>query len=184
MYPALQTITFDTITGQQSSLADYAGKVVLIVNVASKCGLTAQYEELVKLYDQYKDRGFTILGFPANNFLGQEPGTNQDIATFCSATYGVDFPMAAKISVKGDDIHPLYSALITAQPHAVRNPDSDFEKLLHDKGLISGQENDIQWNFEKFLISEQGEVISRFAPDITPLDERITQAIESALIDE
>lgn len=181
MSSSLESITFETNDGQTSSLADYAGKVVLVVNVASKCGLTPQYEELVKLHEQYKDRGFTVLGFPANNFLGQEPGTNEEIATFCRATYGVDFPIAAKISVKGDDIHPLYQALIAAAPQAVRNKGGDFEQLLTDKGLSNVEDSDITWNFEKFLISDEGEVLQRFAPDVTPLDPRITDAIDAAL---
>ncbi|MFM2484186.1 glutathione peroxidase [Celerinatantimonas yamalensis] len=181
MSQPISTIAFDMIDGQSSSLNDYANKVILVVNVASKCGLTPQYEQLVSLYHQYQAQGLVIIGFPANNFAGQEPGSNGEIATFCSATYGVDFPMASKISVNGDDRHPLYQALIDAQPNAVRNQNSQLEQKLTEKGLASKNETDITWNFEKFLVNRQGDVISRFAPDITPIDERITNAIKAAI---
>lgn len=174
-------IPFNKIDGTSTSLEDFSDSVVLLVNVASKCGLTPQYEQLVEVYNKYKEQGFTVLGFPANNFGAQEPGSNQEIATFCSATYGVDFPMAEKVSVNGEDRHPLYQALIDAYPHALHNEDSALEKLLADKGLAPEDDTDIMWNFEKFLINRKGLVIGRFAPDITPDDPRIIDAIKQAL---
>ncbi|MFM2477032.1 glutathione peroxidase [Celerinatantimonas sp. MCCC 1A17872] len=181
MSNAITQIPFNKIDGTPTSLEEFSGSVVLIVNVASKCGLTPQYEQLVELYHQYKDKGLVVLGFPANNFAAQEPGSNGEIATFCSATYGVDFPMAEKISVNGDDRHPLYQALIDAKPHALRNAGMSFEKRLKEKGLGVENETDVTWNFEKFLVSRDGEVIGRFAPDIVPTDERVTSEIEKAL---
>lgn len=181
MSQSITTIPFNKLDGTPTSLAEFSGSLVLLVNVASKCGLTPQYEQLVELYHQYKDKGLTVIGFPANNFAAQEPGSNSEIATFCRATYGVDFPMAEKISVNGDDRHPLYQALIDAMPQALRNPDKGFEKRLQEKGLGAKKESDITWNFEKFLINRNGEVIGRFAPDIEPTDKRITSSIEKAL---
>ncbi|CAG9296445.1 glutathione peroxidase [Celerinatantimonas diazotrophica] len=181
MSQSITQIPFNKLDGTPTSLEEFSGSVVLIVNVASKCGLTPQYEQLVELYHQYKDKGLVVLGFPANNFASQEPGSNSEIATFCSATYGVDFPMAEKISVNGADRHPLYQALIAAKPDTLRNPDMSFEKRLKDKGLGVENESDITWNFEKFLLSTDGQVIGRFAPDIEPTDQRITSTIEKAL---
>lgn len=151
----LYDIPVDRIDGSQASLGDYAGKVLLVVNVASKCGLTPQYDGLEALYRSYKDKGLTVVGFPANNFMGQEPGTNEEIQEFCRLTYGVDFPMFAKISVKGEDRHPLYDAL-------------------------AGDE-DISWNFEKFLIGRDGKVAARFAPKTVPEDPAVIAAIEAEL---
>jgi len=151
----LYDIPVDRIDGSKTSLGDYAGRVLLVVNVASKCGLTPQYDGLEALYRTYKDKGLTVLGFPANNFMGQEPGTNAEIQEFCRLTYGVDFPMFAKISVKGEDRHPLYDAL-------------------------AGDE-DISWNFEKFLIGRDGKVAARFAPKTVPEDPGVIAAIEAEL---
>ncbi|WP_029076073.1 glutathione peroxidase [Kaistia adipata] len=151
----LYDIPVNRIDGSQASLGDYAGRVLLVVNVASKCGLTPQYDGLEALYRTYKDKGLTVVGFPANNFAGQEPGSNAEIQDFCRLTYGVDFPMFAKISVKGDDRHPLYDAL-------------------------AGDE-DISWNFEKFLIGRNGRVAARFAPKTVPEDPAIVSAIEAEL---
>jgi glutathione peroxidase len=151
----LYDIPVDRIDGSQASLGDYAGRVLLVVNVASKCGLTPQYDGLEALYRAYKDKGLTVVGFPANNFMGQEPGTNEEIQEFCRLTYGVDFPMFAKISVKGEDRHPLYDAL-------------------------AGDE-DISWNFEKFLIGRDGKVAARFSPKTVPEDPAVVAAIESEL---
>ncbi|CAG9000948.1 MAG: Thioredoxin/glutathione peroxidase BtuE [Candidatus Celerinatantimonas neptuna] len=181
MSQSIQSIPFNKINGQSTSLNEYAGSVVLIVNVASKCGLTPQYEELVKIYNQYKEKGLVILGFPANNFAEQEPGSNAEIETFCSATYGVDFPMAEKISVNGDNRHPLYQSLIQEKLHPLRNPNSELEKKLDELGFAPKNDTDITWNFEKFLVSREGKVIGRFAPDIAPADARIIQAIQAAL---
>ncbi|MBU2671061.1 glutathione peroxidase [Actinoplanes bogorensis] len=152
---AIQEIPLTTITGGSSTLGDYAGQVLLVVNVASKCGLTPQYEGLEKLHERLRDQGFSVLGFPANDFAGQEPGTDEEIAEFCSSTFGVQFPMFSKITVLGPERHALYDALAGDQ--------------------------DVQWNFEKFLISRTGEVVGRFAPSVTPDDPELTAAIEREL---
>jgi glutathione peroxidase len=154
--------TLNSIDGKLAPLAQYRGKVVLLVNVASRCGYTPQYAGLEKVYEQYKDRGFVILGFPANNFGAQEPGTDQEIKTFCSSKYNVTFPMYSKISVKGADIHPLY-------------------QFLTDKQANPKTGGDIQWNFTKFLVGKDGQVIARFEPAVTPESAEVTAAIEKAL---
>jgi glutathione peroxidase len=177
----LKQIAFKRMDGSDAKLADFEGSVVLIVNVASACGLTPQYEGLEKLYEQKREQGLVVLGFPANNFGAQEPGTNEEIAAFCTGTFGVQFPMAQKISVKGDDTHPLYAQMIAAQPTATQNPNSDLRAKLVSYGLGPANDTDVMWNFEKFLINRKGEVVGRFAPDITPADPRITAAIEAAL---
>jgi glutathione peroxidase len=155
---AIQDITLKTIAGADDSLAAHAGKVLLVVNVASKCGLTPQYDGLEQLYRTYGERGFEVLGFPANDFGAQEPGTNDEIADFCRTNFSVDFPMFAKISVKEPDQHPLYAELVKTTP----------------AGPIS-------WNFEKFLIGRDGEVIARFGPRTAPDDAALVAAIEAAL---
>ena len=152
-------IPFSTITGEKASLADYQGKVILLVNVASKCGYTKQYAGLEKLYRKYKDDGLVILGFPANNFGGQEPGTNEQILEFCTSTFDVTFPMMSKISVKGDDIHPLYKYLTTE----------------------SGFSGDIKWNFTKFLLDRDGKPVARFESAVEPMSEEIVGDIEKLL---
>ena len=149
-----------TITGEKQTLKPYQGKVMLIVNVASKCGFTPQYEGLEKLYETYKDRGLVILGFPSNQFGSQEPGTNAQIATFCSLTYGVSFPMFAKIDVNGKEAHPLYIY------------------LKHKAPGVLGTES-IKWNFTKFLINKEGQVVERFGSATKP--EELTGAIEKLL---
>jgi glutathione peroxidase len=154
--------TLNSIDGQPASLAAYKGKVVLLVNVASKCGYTPQYSALESTYEKYKDRGFIIVGIPANNFGAQEPGSNQEIKTFCSSKYHVTFPMMAKVSVKGDDITPLY-------------------QFLTDKSSNPQSGGEIKWNFTKFLIGPDGRVITRFEPEITPDSPQVTSAIEAAL---
>jgi len=154
--------TLNSIDGKPAPLAQYKGKVVMIVNVASFCGYTPQYEGLEKLYEKYKDQGFVILGFPANNFGAQEPGTNEEIKTFCTRNYSVTFPMYAKISVKGADKHPLYQFLTDKQT----NPSSGGE---------------IQWNFTKFLIGRDGKVIARFESAVTPESAEVNSAVEKAL---
>ena len=173
------------ITGEAASLGDYRGKVLLIVNVASKCGLTPQYEGLEKLYRGYKSRGLEILGFPANDFGAQEPGTNQEIQKFCSSSYDVSFPMFEKIAVTGAGTHPLYQHLTEAQPTAQLNEPAfrgGLDKFLAGIGApATAPEPGILWNFEKFLVGRDGEVLARFAPDMLPDDHRITRAIEAAL---
>jgi glutathione peroxidase len=154
--------TLNSIDGKPAPLSQYQGKVVLIVNVASRCGYTPQYEGLEKVYEKYKDKGFVILGFPANNFGGQEPGTNEEIKTFCSSKYSVKFPLYSKISVKGDDIHPLY-------------------RFLTDKQANPATGGDIKWNFTKFLVGKDGKVIARFEPAVTPESAEVAAAIEKAL---
>ena len=181
--PALAgPITVERIDGAPSSLREFAGKVVLVVNVASKCGLTPQYEGLEALYESQRDRGLVLAGFPANNFGSQEPGANDEIATFCSMTYGVQFPMFAKISVKGSDQHPLYRELTAQQPQAIQASGSDFRAKLAGHGIEADDPADVQWNFEKFLIGRDGHVVARFAPDVAPDDPLLLAAIERELL--
>jgi glutathione peroxidase len=177
---ALQDIQLDSIRDEETSLGEYAGSVLLVVNVASKCGLTPQYEGLEALYQRYVDDGLIVLGFPANNFGGQEPGTNDEIAEFCSSTYAVSFPMFSKISVLGEDQHPLYTELTSQAPFA----EGDKEELratLRKHGMSPTEDPDVLWNFEKFLVSRQGAVIGRFAPAVAPEDPTLVQAIEREL---
>jgi glutathione peroxidase len=151
--------TVNTSKGEPKRLSDYRGQVLLVVNVASQCGLTPQYAGLQKLYEEYKDRGFVILGFPCNDFGGQEPGTMQEIEQFCSVNYGVTFPLFEKVRILGDGKHPLYQWLTTnAEP-----------------------QGDVQWNFEKFLIGKNGSIAARFSPKVTPEDAELRQQIEKAL---
>jgi glutathione peroxidase len=159
----LTEIPINELDGTPSSLGAHAdGKVALVVNVASKCGLTYQYEGMERLHEAYADRGFTVLGVPCNQFLEQEPGSADEIATFCSTTYGVTFPMYEKIDVNGDDRHPIYDELTQVK----------------DAG---GHDGDIRWNFEKFLLSPDGEIIARFDPGTEPEAPEIVEAIEAAL---
>jgi glutathione peroxidase len=174
-------IPIHKIDGTPAALAEFAGEVLLVVNVASKCGLTPQYAQLEKLYEAQKARGLQILGFPANNFGSQEPGTNAEIAQFCSSSYGVSFPMFEKISVGGSDRHPLYAALIEAQPQATEAPGSDFKAKLAGYGMKQEHPTDVLWNFEKFLIARDGTVAGRFAPDMTPDDPLLLAAIDAEL---
>jgi len=176
----VQNIPVNTIDGKPSSLKDFAGSVLLVVNVASKCGLTPQYEALEKIYEEKKDKGFAVLGFPANNFGAQEPGSNAEIAEFCSLTYSVKFPMFEKISVVGDDQHPLYKELTSSAPRAQGDPDA-FRDRLKGFGMTPNQDPDVLWNFEKFLIGKDGNVVARFAPTMTPDDPAIVAAIEAEL---
>jgi len=150
------------LTGGSLPAERFAGNVVLVVNVASKCGLTPQYEGLERLQQRYGDRGFTVLGVPSNQFAGQEPGTAEEIQTFCSMTYGTSFPMTAKLDVNGPDRHPLYAELVAATDAA-------------------GEAGDVQWNFEKFLVAPGGEVLARFRPPVDPEADEVVAAIEAAL---
>jgi len=151
-----------TLAGEETSLSEQKGKALLLVNVASKCGLTPQYEGLERLQREYADRGFSVLGFPCNQFMGQEPGSAEEIQTFCSTTYGVTFPLYEKIDVNGASRHPIYDTLTSV-------PDAE------------GQAGDIQWNFEKFLVSPGGEVVARFRPTTQPDAAELVAAIESNL---
>jgi glutathione peroxidase len=155
-------IPISDLEGSPSSLEPYQGKAILAVNVASRCGLTPQYEGLERLQKRYGDRGFTVLGFPCNQFMGQEPGTAEEIREFCSTTYGVTFPLYEKIDVNGANRHPIYERLTAV---------TDSE----------GQAGDIQWNFEKFLISPDGQTVQRFRPGVQPEDDVVVQAIEGVL---
>jgi glutathione peroxidase len=159
---SLYDIPLKTLNGAETSLADYKGKAVLVVNVASKCGLTPQYEGLENLQKRYEDRGFTVLGAPCNQFGGQEPGTSEEIESFCSMTYGVTFPMLDKLEVNGDGRHALYSELTATS-------DAD------------GAAGDVQWNFEKFLVTPEGTVAARFRPQTLPESDEVVTAIEAQL---
>ena len=156
------SIEFTTIDGEKVSMADYAGHAVLVVNVASECGLTPQYEGLQELADDFQDRGFFVLGFPCNQFMGQEPGDEADIKDFTTGKYGITFPLSAKVDVNGEGQHPLYAELTKAA-------DAD------------GEAGDVQWNFEKFLISPEGEVVGRFRPKVEPGSPELVAAIEEQL---
>ena len=154
--------TLHSLKGDPASVGDYQGQTLLMVNVASKCGLTPQYEGLERLQKTYGDKGFTVLGFPCNQFGGQEPGSSEEIATFCSATYGVTFPLFEKVEVNGDNRHPIYEELVAF-------PDAE------------GEAGDIQWNFEKFLVSPTGEIVQRFRPMVDPEAPELIDAIEANL---
>jgi len=160
--PAIHDVKINTLDGTPTSLSEYKGKALLMVNVASKCGLTPQYNGLEKIHEKYADRGFAVLGFPCNQFGGQEPGSAEEIATFCSTSFGVTFPMFEKIDVNGEGRHPLYDELTAAA-------DAD------------GKAGDIAWNFEKFLISPEGEVVGRYRPLVEPESPELEQAIEAQL---
>jgi glutathione peroxidase len=179
MSQTVYDIPVSTLEGQPSSLADYRGKALLVVNVASKCGLTPQYEGLEKLYREQREAGLEVLGFPANDFMGQEPGSEDEIRQFCTLTYDVTFPMFAKIAVTGEGMHPLYEALIDAQPAATG--EGPLREKLAGLGLPPNPAPGILWNFEKFLVGRDGQVIARFAPDVTPDDPRLREAVERAL---
>lgn len=166
------------IDGTTVSLRDYEGRVLLIVNVASKCGLTPQYDGLEKLYERFKGRGFEVLGFPSNEFAGQEPGSNAEIADFCKTKFGVKFPLFEKISVNGVDRHPLYTEMIQAQPARINTVDENLASKLASHNLLPKSPTDVMWNFEKFLVNRRGDVVARFAPDIEPDDAKILKAIE------
>jgi glutathione peroxidase len=181
MPTSIEHIPLKTIDGNDSSLGAYAGKVRLVVNVASRCGLTPQYTALEALYEKYRERGFEILGFPANEFGSQEPGTDAEIKEFCAKSYDVRFPIFSKIVVKGAGQHPLYAALIDARPSARVLPGSDLRAKLVGYGIPVGEPKEILWNFEKFLVDRQGNVVDRFAPDVVPDAEVVVSAIEREL---
>jgi len=176
---ALSDIPLTRIDGTQDTLAAHQGKVLLVVNVASKCGLTPQYTGLEALYQDKRAQGLEVLGFPANNFMGQEPGTDDEISSFCSLNYDVKFPLYSKISVLGADQHPLYAGLTAAQPAATG--DGPFREKLTGYGVNPERKEDVLWNFEKFLIGRNGEVAGRFAPDVTADDPRLVAAIDAEL---
>ncbi|APA67390.1 MULTISPECIES: glutathione peroxidase [unclassified Janthinobacterium] len=181
MSESIYDIPLRRINGEASSLDAYRGKVVLVVNVASACGLTPQYAGLEKLYEDKQADGLVVAGFPANEFGAQEPGGNDEIADFCRGTFGVQFPMFEKIVVKGPGQHPLYQRLVQEQPRAQEKPGSDFRAKLAGYGITQEQPDDVLWNFEKFLISKEGKVVGRFAPDTTVDDALLRDAIEREL---
>jgi glutathione peroxidase len=160
--PTIYDVQIADLHGKPLDLAQFRGVVALVVNVASRCGLTPQYAMLEEMHERYADRGFSVLGVPCNQFGGQEPGSAEQIATFCSNTYGVTFPMTEKVEVNGEARHPLYARLVTTTD-------------------AQGQAGDIQWNFEKFLVSPDGQVVARFRPQTQPLSDEVVQAIESVL---
>ena len=180
MAEKIYEIPVKTIDGEKTNLGGYKGEVLLVVNVASKCGLTPQYEGLQKLYSEYKDKGFEVLGFPANNFMGQEPGTEDEIKSFCNTNFNVSFPMFSKVSTKGDDQHELYKYLTETKPVTDVN-DGSLEEKLKGFGSERSEPSEVLWNFEKFLIGKNGEIAARFAPDVTPEDERLTSKIEAEI---
>ena len=179
MAATLYDIPVKQIDGVPSNLANYRGKVLLVVNVASKCGLTPQYEGLESLYQEKHAQGLEVLGFPANNFGGQEPGTDNEIKDFCSTKFDVHFPLFSKISVLGEDQHPLYAALTAAQPAAIG--DGPFRERLKGYGINPQNAKDVLWNFEKFLLDRSGKVVARFAPDVAANDPRLVAAIDTEL---
>jgi glutathione peroxidase len=181
MTTAIEQIPFTGMDGAATSLAAYAGKVRLLVNVASKCGLTPQYEGLEKLYTAKQADGLVVIGFPANEFGAQEPGTNDEISSFCSLNYGVSFPLSQKLVVKGDGQHALYQALTSAQPAAVDTHDGAFATKLATYGMKRDNDADVLWNFEKFLVNRAGEVVARFNPDVAPDDAQLVAAIDAEL---
>jgi glutathione peroxidase len=160
---SIYDVAINALDGSPTDLHDLDGKAVLVVNVASQCGLTPQYTGLEEIHERYADRGFSVLGVPCNQFGGQEPGTAEEIATFCSTSYGVTFPMTEKVEVNGDGRHPLYQQLVAV-------PDSD-----------DGHSGDIRWNFEKFLVAPGGEIVARFNPMVDPTSVEVTGAVEKVL---
>ena len=176
----LSAIPLTRIDGGSDSLAQHQGKVLLVVNVASKCGLTPQYEGLERLYKQHQAQGFEVLGFPANDFGAQEPGSDEEIVAFCSANFGVSFPLFAKADVTGPDKQPLYAALTSAMPKKAGNAEEWREKL-RGHGMQPTEDPEVLWNFEKFLIGRDGTVLGRFSPAVAPDDKELVRAIEDAL---
>ena len=176
----LAAIPLTRIDGTPDSLAAHQGKVLLVVNVASKCGLTPQYEGLEKLYTEYSEQGFEVLGFPANDFGAQEPGTHEEIVEFCSVNYGVSFPLFAKADVTGEGKQPLYAALTQAMPEKT-GPAEAFRERLKGYGMTPTEDPEVLWNFEKFLIARDGTVAARFAPAVEPGATELVGAIEAEL---
>ena len=181
MSNTLQDIPLTRIDGGTATLGDYAGKVLLVVNVASKCSLTPQYEGLESLYRTYREQGLEVLGFPANDFAEQEPGTDAEISSFCSSVYGVQFPLFAKTEVTGANKHALYQALIKAKPETEYRSDSGIRAYQWRNHPEVAASPEVHWNFEKFLVDRSGKVVRRFGSDTDPLAPVIVQAVEEAL---
>ena len=180
MSSSVYDIPVTKIGGEAASLAEFKGKVLLVVNVASKCGLTPQYEGLENLYERFKGQGLVVAGFPANDFKEQEPGTNAEIQSFCTLNYGVKFPLFGKIAVTGAAKHPLYAALIAAQPSAKGDP-AGWAAVLKQHGIDANPAPEIQWNFEKFVVSRAGDVVARFSPNTAPDAPELIAAVEGEL---
>ena len=176
----ITAIPLTRIDGSSDSLAQHKGKVLLVVNVASKCGLTPQYDGLEKLYEKKKDKGFEVLGFPANDFGAQEPGTHEEIVEFCKVNYGVSFPLFAKADVTGPAKQPLYAALTEAVPEK-QGDAAGWRERLRGYGMTPTEDPEVLWNFEKFLIAKDGTVAARFSPAVTPDDPELVSAIEAEL---
>lgn len=179
MNTTVYDIPVKKIDGTEITLREYEGSVLLLVNVASKCGLTPQYEGLERLYEKYRDRKFAVLGFPANDFAGQEPGSDADIQGFCTATYGVQFPMFSKIVVTGPDKHSLYRQLTTVKPETEDR--EGMETMLRGYKIEPTPRPEVVWNFEKFIVGRNGKVVRRFAPDTLPEADKVIEAIEAEL---
>ena len=179
MSASLYDIPLNKIDGSAATLGEHKGEVILVVNVASKCGLTPQYEGLEKLHEKYRSKKFTVLGFPANDFGAQEPGSNEEIQGFCSTTYNVQFPLYSKIPVTGPDKHPLYKHLTIAKPETEDR--EGMETMLRGYKMEPTAKPEVVWNFEKFLINRQGHVVRRFAPDTAPNAPKLVEAIEAEL---
>lgn len=181
MTTKLHDIPVQTLEGTTTTLGAWKGQVLLLVNVASKCGLTPQYAGLQALHDRFHARGLTVLGAPCNDFAGQEPGSEDEIRSFCDTSYQVSFPLLAKLRINSEPRHPLYAALIAAQPQATPSGNPKLHDTLAQHGLLPKRETDVMWNFEKFLVGRDGTVRARFAPDVTPEDPALVAAVESAL---
>lgn len=181
MHETLYDIPVNCLDGHPRPLTEFRGQVLLIVNLASQCGLTPQYAGLESLFERYRERGLQVLGFPCNDFAAQEPGSASDIQNFCTANFGVQFPLFEKININSEPRHPLYSRLIAAQPEATLPANSDLRDKLAEYKLLPKQPTDVLWNFEKFLVGRDGQVLQRFAPDMTPEDPILLAAIEAAL---
>jgi len=179
MAATLYEIPVKKIDGSDATLGEHRGEVLLIVNVASKCGLTPQYEGLEKLHEKYRDKKFSVLGFPANDFAGQEPGSNEEIQQFCTTKFNVQFPLYSKIPVTGPDKHPLYKHLTASKPETEGR--EGMEKMLRGYKMEPTASPEVVWNFEKFLIGRNGQVVRRFAPDTAPDAENLVAAIEAEL---
>jgi len=181
MNESLYDIPIKSLDGRALILGEFRGQVLLVVNVASKCGLTPQYTGLESLFKQYRGRGMQVLGFPCNDFAAQEPGSAGEIQDFCTTNYGIEFPMFEKLNINSEPRHPLYARLIAAQPEAIFPANSDFREKLAGYGCSPKQASDVLWNFEKFLVGREGQVLQRFSPDMTPDDPILLTALEAAL---
>jgi glutathione peroxidase len=180
MSAPIQSIPLKMIDGSDATLGDFAGKVLLLVNVASRCSFTPQYDGLELLCEDMGDRGFTVLGFPANDFAEQEPGDDEQITEFCRKTYSASFPMFSKIAVTGDKKHPLYEALTEAQPTRHGNSE-DLRRQLREFGMTPNPDPELLWNFEKFVVSRDGQVVGRFTSDTVPDNPALVSLIDAEL---